>query len=551
MPTQPLIIKEWKNAVADSAHEGFGMMKLVDIESFPGAVKVQKKTVTMFHAALSTTFTADASTDVCTIGAAAPDTGTAVTVSSSGSLPSGLSASTNYFVIKVTATTYKLATTIANANAGTAIDITSAGTGTHTVTTVNPGTINHIIKDPRSGVYFLHDSNARVWYYNGSRALLLNGNTLTNGSGRGLVVFRTSDGNNSYLLVFRNAVLDIVNVTGTSQLQNPSWTSSWQTLNSLAGATNSHHAILAKDNIIYFCDDRYVGSIREVGVFDPADVTKYSYNNQALDFIQGEIAQCLEERGNDLLIAGNTYNSIYPWDRISSSYNLPIDVPEVSVKKIKNIGGILYILAGVKGNIYRTLGTTVQFFKKVPDYLVNNSSSLTANPVAWGGIGAVNGSLVFGLSGQTSGNNGVYRLYPDGRLLMDNMPSTGSASASAIFAENDFYFLGYAGGADSHDFSRYSSFEAVIQSELYRIADKTGKGSYSTLEVQIARPIAAAVRVGWRSGLSAAFTTLASFTTDSGNTSYKSDISLTDLENIQLQIELSGEVELIEIRLIP
>lgn len=61
-------------------------------------------------------------------------TGMKVQVSSTGTLPTGLVAATDYWVIRDTATTIKFATTLANALAGTAIDITAAGSGTHTVT---------------------------------------------------------------------------------------------------------------------------------------------------------------------------------------------------------------------------------------------------------------------------------------------------------------------------------------------------------------------------------------------------------------------------------
>ena len=62
-------------------------------------------------------------------------TGQAVALTNSGgTLPGGLSATT-YYVIRDSATTTKFATTLANAVAGTAVDITSAaGGGTHTMT---------------------------------------------------------------------------------------------------------------------------------------------------------------------------------------------------------------------------------------------------------------------------------------------------------------------------------------------------------------------------------------------------------------------------------
>lgn len=62
-------------------------------------------------------------------------TGVKGQLTTTGTLPAGLSTSTDYYVIKVDADTYSLATTQANATAGTAVDITAAaGGGTHTFT---------------------------------------------------------------------------------------------------------------------------------------------------------------------------------------------------------------------------------------------------------------------------------------------------------------------------------------------------------------------------------------------------------------------------------
>lgn len=81
------------------------------------------------------TFTADAGTDVCTATAHGRETGDgASTASSTTTLPGGLAVSTDYYFIKLTDNTFKLATSPANAYLGTAIDITDAGTGTHTLT---------------------------------------------------------------------------------------------------------------------------------------------------------------------------------------------------------------------------------------------------------------------------------------------------------------------------------------------------------------------------------------------------------------------------------
>ncbi len=84
----------------------------------------------------SVTFTVDTGTD--TIAFTNPekrfDTGDGVAAYSTGALPTGIAGSPNqFFFIRTGPTTGKLASTYANAIAGTAIDISSVGTGTHSL----------------------------------------------------------------------------------------------------------------------------------------------------------------------------------------------------------------------------------------------------------------------------------------------------------------------------------------------------------------------------------------------------------------------------------
>jgi hypothetical protein len=556
-----LIIKDWPKGVADSPHLGLAMLKNLEIDTYPGAVRVGKKPITAFHTALSQTFTADSSTDIMTIsGGTMPITGTAVTVSNSGgALPTGLSAATNYFIIKLSSTTFKLATTRANANASTAIDITSNGSGTNTVATVDPGTINHFANDPRTNTRFAIDSNGRVWYKSSSIYLLLDGNTLTNAAGQGLAIFRTSDGNATYLFVYRNAVIDVINVFGTSNLETPVWSTAWKSMNSGAGSGNSHHSIVGQDNIIYFTDDRYIGSIQEKpgSVFDPATAGTYTYNNQALSLPLGALTYWLEQLGINLLVSVSNDSYVYPWDRSSISYGLPLPVAEFGINKMKNIGNIVYILAGTHGNIYWTQGTYVKVFKTIPVYLTYNTTTPASNPLSWGGIAAVLGKLIVGV-GATSGESGVYMVDSNGVLTIDNYPSTGQAKVTALYALNEFYDMGYAGGADTMDTSRYSNYEAVLQSALYRVGTKTLKTKYSQCEIQIASPVSGTVKVSWRRNETGSWTainnesgTATTFTTDTNNTSYQVDCGLIDIENIQIKVELAGNLDLMEVRINP
>ncbi|RLC82299.1 MAG: hypothetical protein DRJ03_19235 [Chloroflexi bacterium] len=83
----------------------------------------------------SDTFTASAATDILALTDTAISwtTGAEVIVSTTDTLPDPLAADTIYYVIYSSALACQLATTKANADAGTAINLTDAGTGTHTI----------------------------------------------------------------------------------------------------------------------------------------------------------------------------------------------------------------------------------------------------------------------------------------------------------------------------------------------------------------------------------------------------------------------------------
>lgn len=82
-------------------------------------------------------FTSTHGTDTLNIAAHGLLTGDGpVRVSSSGTLPAGLVAGTDYWIIRTAAGTLKLALSLSDALAGTAVETTSDGTGTHTLSDV-------------------------------------------------------------------------------------------------------------------------------------------------------------------------------------------------------------------------------------------------------------------------------------------------------------------------------------------------------------------------------------------------------------------------------
>lgn len=169
------------SAVSAAATAQPSVLTLIDVVGF---YRVTTVTTTTAQATTNTlgqsdTFTADASTDLCTWTSTAniPSnvlTGTRVRLTTTTTLPGGLATATDYYFIKISDTTFKLATSYANAVAGTAINITDAGTGTHTVTWLLPrytngAGLNAIFFNPAATALGAATPNLSLGYTNSSQ----------------------------------------------------------------------------------------------------------------------------------------------------------------------------------------------------------------------------------------------------------------------------------------------------------------------------------------------------------------------------------------------
>ncbi len=163
---QPTYYKYLQSLAAQSAAATVvpGILKLVDVIGFYRKTPITSVAAdaTTNTLGFSDTFSADAGTDTCTYTSTAniPSNilvGTRVRFTTTTTLPAPLALATDYYVIKVTDSTFKVATTYANAIAGTAINITDAGTGTHTISRLLPRYTNGA---GVQAIYFNNNSTA-------------------------------------------------------------------------------------------------------------------------------------------------------------------------------------------------------------------------------------------------------------------------------------------------------------------------------------------------------------------------------------------------------
>lgn len=88
-------------------------------------------------------------------------TGKAVTLTTTGTLPAGLSLNTTYYLISKGLLTAELASSLSNAEADTPVDITNTGSGTHTITEVDDSYSDDIDQAAQGTMFMIAGSNAK------------------------------------------------------------------------------------------------------------------------------------------------------------------------------------------------------------------------------------------------------------------------------------------------------------------------------------------------------------------------------------------------------
>ena len=120
-----------------------------------------------FYSATFATSDVNTSNETFTESSHKYQTGDAVQISSTDTIPSGLAASTTYYVINASSSTIKLATTLTLAKAGTAINLGSTGAGTHTIQTVVTDSMKCSVLQANDKVFIFRDG-ARPLEWDGS-----------------------------------------------------------------------------------------------------------------------------------------------------------------------------------------------------------------------------------------------------------------------------------------------------------------------------------------------------------------------------------------------
>lgn len=246
--------------------------------------------------------------------------------------------------------------------------------------------------------YAIYDQGGKVWEsstFSGTWAQLSSGDTpVADANEFGSIAYYLG-----YLFRFRSAAIDYWNGT--------TWTLNWKTANYTGGV--NHPSYVATDNGLYFGNGNYLGVITSADpatpeLFDPATAI---YTPQKLRLPVNDVVISLCEiglgtpTGASTLLVGGALNAIYPWDKTSASFGLPIYVADSYIKNMVSVNQNAFIFPGrsllgndmSRGRIYITNGSQANLFYKIPDYIFGEQDPY----YQWGDVIFHRNNLLFGM----------------------------------------------------------------------------------------------------------------------------------------------------------
>ena len=339
-------------------------------------------------------------------------------------------------------------------------------------------------------------------------------------------------------------------------------------ISSLTG-THCIKLLMAQDGYMYFTNGNTIGRITNItGTGSGITVTSSS---NVLDLPNNVYALTMTELGSNLLIGtqkGYSYASrqsfnsadIYPWDRTSSSFRLPVKIAENGMNAMISHRNQVYFSAGDDGRIYVTDGTTYQLVKRLPftktgkynpaSYVYPNAMCINQQGHLMVGLSAVYSSGSPSVTGiwEIALTQGFPTHLPffsrDGNLGDSSTVKFGSVR---VLNESDLAFG--VQSASTYELSvtapisLNSSYTAKWRTQLYRTGSRMNRKSFNNIEFTLTQPLLEnqGIKLSYRKNLKDTFTTIGTFTfADLGGViSHYSKALIADSEMVQLEIALT------------
>lgn len=400
----------------------------------------------------------------------------------------------------------------------------------------------------------------------GTSYITKNGSTYTNISGDAWDMVEYS----GYIIVSSTAGLSCFGTTNST-----AFFSLFKT-----GLTDKYYVKLltGQDDKLYITNGNSIATISSfvAGTFSVAPTCTLTAN--ALDLKDGQYAVTIQELGTNIMVGTQTGLSwservshkvanIYPWNRQAGTLgnpglaDLPIILNECGIHAMLSIDNLLYVVAGTRGNVYVTDGTSCKFIKRIPwtqsrTYL----NSIMAYPNAI--FRNSNGNLLIGISQNAGilGTGGVYemQLQSSDKEPIYNYPTvykyvpSGGGNCEIGFVtsdETDTVYFGWetssSGGVDYTTGATVNGYAAFIESPLFITGGAEKKKTFQQFEFLLGKPLtnSQGIKFYYRKNTQDAYILVGTYTFASLGTrvGFEDKCSISDTQQVQFKIELEND----------
>ena len=323
--------------------------------------------------------------------------GDIVQFTTTDTLPAELSASTSYYVVNKATNDFEVSLT----SGGAAIDITDAGTGTHSVVgNASEGFIPQLKTQIGVAINIktVPSTSITLTLHNSANSSIATKTVLAASLSTGIneiywdSAITYEKGETYHLHIFQTGTGGEVQTAVADQMDN--------VYLEVYGASNSsYHPMIVLNGVLFIGDGCYIHQVENVLTLN------------ALDLPKQYIARCLGKIGIDLLIGTEVSNSvhsamIFRWNTWSVSWSIEDDIEEESINAFIPVDNYVYVIAGTRGNVYFYNGEKLELFRRIGGEF-DSTDEVTVYPDA---VSSLHGIPLIGVS-STSGDaleTGVY-----------------------------------------------------------------------------------------------------------------------------------------------
>lgn len=336
-----------------------------------------------------------------------------------------------------------------------------------------------------------------------------------------------------------------------------------------------------KNSTIYITNGTSIAWLSSLPTAAVAVAPTPTINTSLIQLPSGEAGTTISAIGTYMIIGtqasnGSWFNgtngtiaNLYLFDGIgvdNSVNSLVGSLNEASIQSMISYGNKMYVMAGIRGNLYVTNTASFTKIKRIPwnqNKLFGATVRIYPNAMSIN----INGNILIGTStlGSAYGSDpspvqhGVYEVnttisgYPTvfkQQISTGNVGQTQPLYIGFVFAGNGITYIGWQDGStygfDTTDFRLYTSNKATLETQLFYIASRLQRKTFQNIEFKLGKPLTTGqeITISYRKNLTDSYTLLKTYTyTNLGAViSHNDKATLDEIELLQIKIQLTQPI---------